>query len=110
MEAAHVKNHAPHARGAFIAAVAARTVACGLTADAAVEPMTERGGVVLLVGLQVVLEELVAEVAAHRKKPESERVTLVRQRSELQEFDEKLRHYADQRITLDLDAGVKAEG
>ncbi len=27
---------------------------------------------------------------------------------ELQAFDEKLRHFADQRITLDLDDGVKA--
>ena len=39
---------------------------------------------------------------------EAERKSLVKQRSELQEFDEKLRHYADQRISLDLDDGVKA--
>jgi hypothetical protein len=32
---------------------------------------------------------------------------LIKQQSELQEFDEKLRHYADQRISLDLDDGVK---
>jgi hypothetical protein len=32
---------------------------------------------------------------------------LVKQQVELQTFDEKLRHYADQRISLDLDDGVK---
>jgi type II restriction/modification system DNA methylase subunit YeeA len=44
---------------------------------------------------------------AHRKKLEKERDKLAKQRVELQEFDEKLRHYADQRISLDLDDGVK---
>ena len=44
---------------------------------------------------------------AHRKRLEKEQATLVRQQSELREFDEKLRHYADQRIYLDLDDGVK---
>ena len=44
---------------------------------------------------------------AHRKRLEKERATLVKQQSELREFDEKLRHYADQRIGLDLDDGVK---
>ena len=44
---------------------------------------------------------------AHRKRLEKERATLVKQQSELQTFDEKLRHYADQRIGLDLDDGVK---
>jgi type II restriction/modification system DNA methylase subunit YeeA len=44
---------------------------------------------------------------SHRKKLEKERDTLVKQREELREFDEKLRHYADQRIELDLDDGVK---
>ena len=32
---------------------------------------------------------------------------LVKQQTELQTFDEKLRHYADHRISLDLDDGVK---
>ena len=32
---------------------------------------------------------------------------LEKQQLELQTFDEKLRHYADMRITLDLDDGVK---
>ena len=45
---------------------------------------------------------------AHRKRLEKEQATLVRQQSELREFDEKLRHYADQHIGLDLDDGVKA--
>ena len=44
---------------------------------------------------------------AHRNRLEKERATLVKQQSELQEFDEKLRHYADQRIAIDLDDGVK---
>jgi hypothetical protein len=33
---------------------------------------------------------------------------LVKQLEELRAFDEELRHYADQRIRLDLDEGVKA--
>ncbi|MBA2116712.1 BREX-1 system adenine-specific DNA-methyltransferase PglX [Bremerella alba] len=48
-----------------------------------------------------------ANSTSHRKKLEKERDTLIKQREELQEFDEKLRHYADQRIELDLDDGVK---
>ena len=48
-----------------------------------------------------------ASSTSHRKKLEKERETMVKHRSELQEFDEKLRHYADQRISLDLDDGVK---
>ena len=44
---------------------------------------------------------------AHRKRLEKERPTLVKQQAELREFDEKLRHYADQRICLDFDDGVK---
>ena len=43
----------------------------------------------------------------HRKKMEKERETLIKQQAELQSFDEKLRHYADLRISLDLDDGVK---
>ncbi len=38
---------------------------------------------------------------------ESETVELKKSLAELQSFDEKLRHYADQRISLDLDDGVK---
>ncbi len=55
------------------------------------------------------LERDIAAAAstAHRNRLEKERATLVKQQSELREFDEKLRHYADQRISLDLDDGVK---
>jgi hypothetical protein len=48
-----------------------------------------------------------ATSTSHRKKLEKERGTLVKQQAELQAFDEKLRHYADLRISLDLDDGVK---
>jgi hypothetical protein len=42
-----------------------------------------------------------------RKDAEKEKDRLTKQLAELQAFDEKLRHYADQRITLDLDDGVR---
>jgi len=45
--------------------------------------------------------------AAETKSLEKEIATLHKQQAELAEFDEKLRHYADQRISLDLDDGVK---
>jgi type II restriction/modification system DNA methylase subunit YeeA len=48
-----------------------------------------------------------ASATAHRKKLEKERETLRKQHVELQAFDEQLRHYADRRIRLDLDDGVK---
>lgn len=48
-----------------------------------------------------------ATSTSHRKRMEKERDSLLKQRTELQAFDEKLRHYADQRIQLDLDDGVK---
>jgi hypothetical protein len=48
-----------------------------------------------------------ATSTSHRKKMEKERDTLIKQQAELQSFDEKLRHYADLRISLDLDDGVK---
>ncbi len=41
------------------------------------------------------------------KKLEKEIAQLHKQQTELSTFDEKLRHYADQRISLDLDDGVK---
>ena len=44
---------------------------------------------------------------AETKRLEKEVSTLHKQQTELAEFDEKLRHYADQRISLDLDDGVK---
>ena len=48
-----------------------------------------------------------ATSSSFRKTLERERDKLAKQRDELQTFDEKLRHYADQRISLDLDDGVK---
>lgn len=45
--------------------------------------------------------------AAETKRLEKEIFTLHKQQVELAKFDEKLRHYADQRIMLDLDDGVK---
>ena len=48
-----------------------------------------------------------ASSTAHRKKLERDRDKIIKQQTELQTFDEKLRHYADQRIILDLDDGVK---
>ncbi|QDV43922.1 Eco57I restriction-modification methylase [Stieleria neptunia] len=58
------------------------------------------------------VEQLESDIPAatstsHRKTLERERDKLVKQRNELQTLDEKLRHYADQRIHLDLDDGVK---
>lgn len=48
-----------------------------------------------------------ATSTANRKKLEKERDALLKQQAELSAFDDKLRHYADQRIGLDLDDGVK---
>lgn len=48
-----------------------------------------------------------SDSAAETKRIERELTILHKQQSELSEFDEKLRHYADQRISLDLDDGVK---
>lgn len=44
---------------------------------------------------------------AEKKRLEKELTTLHNQQAELATFDEKLRHYADQRISMDLDDGVK---
>ncbi|MDH1238881.1 BREX-1 system adenine-specific DNA-methyltransferase PglX [Stutzerimonas stutzeri] len=44
---------------------------------------------------------------AEKKTLEKQLATLHNQQAELATFDEKLRHYADQRISLDLDDGVK---
>ena len=48
-----------------------------------------------------------ATSTAQTKRLEKERAKLEKQQVELLAFDEKLRHYADMRITLDLDDGVK---
>lgn len=48
-----------------------------------------------------------SDSAAEIKRLEKEIAKLHKQQAELSEFDEKLRHYADMRINLDLDDGVK---
>lgn len=48
-----------------------------------------------------------SDSAAEIKRIEKKLQELHKQQAELSTFDEKLRHYADQRITLDLDDGVK---
>ena len=58
------------------------------------------------------IDQLAGDIAAatstaQRKKLEKERETLLKQQAELHAYDEKLRHYADKKITLDLDDGVK---
>jgi type II restriction/modification system DNA methylase subunit YeeA len=58
------------------------------------------------------IEQLKEDIAsatstAHGKRQQKERDKLIKQQGELRKFDEKLRHYADLRISLDLDDGVK---
>jgi type II restriction/modification system DNA methylase subunit YeeA len=48
-----------------------------------------------------------ASSSAERNRKQKEKDKLMKQLEELRDFDEELRHYADQRITLDLDDGVK---
>ena len=48
-----------------------------------------------------------ATTSAQAKRLQKERDKLTRQLDELRRFDEQLRHYADLRIKLDLDDGVK---
>ncbi|MBU6161059.1 MAG: hypothetical protein KGO50_08050, partial [Myxococcales bacterium] len=48
-----------------------------------------------------------ATSTSHRRGLQKEQDTLRKQQAELFRFDEKLRHAADQRISLDLDDGVK---
>ena len=45
--------------------------------------------------------------SAEQKRFQKQKDKLIKQLDELRRFDESLRHYADQRITLDLDDGVK---
>jgi type II restriction/modification system DNA methylase subunit YeeA len=48
-----------------------------------------------------------APSSAERTRKQKEKDKLVKQLEELRSFDEELRHFADQRIDLDLDDGVK---
>jgi type II restriction/modification system DNA methylase subunit YeeA len=49
-----------------------------------------------------------ATSTSHRNKLQKEQTELRKQQAELLVFEEKLKHLADQKITLDLDDGVKA--
>jgi type II restriction/modification system DNA methylase subunit YeeA len=58
------------------------------------------------------IEQLNGDIAkatstSHRRKLQKEQDDLKKQQAELVSFDEKLKHYADMRINLDLDEGVK---
>ena len=48
-----------------------------------------------------------AASTAHQRRLDKERGSLESQQAELLAFDEKLRHYAERRISLDLDDGVR---
>lgn len=48
-----------------------------------------------------------ASSSAARTKAQKEKDLMIKQLEELRAFDEELRHFADQRISLDLDDGVK---
>ena len=52
-------------------------------------------------------DKLKATSTSHRKKLQKEQDELKKQQAELGTFDEKLKHAADQKISLDLDDGVK---
>lgn len=49
-----------------------------------------------------------AESTQDKKRFEKELKSINKKHSELREFDDKLKHYADMRISIDLDDGVKA--
>ncbi|WP_164102236.1 BREX-1 system adenine-specific DNA-methyltransferase PglX [Candidatus Laterigemmans baculatus] len=57
---------------------------------------------------QLELDIEAASSTSHQKRLAKERDALVKHREELQSFDEKLRHHADRRISLELDEGVKS--
>lgn len=48
-----------------------------------------------------------ASTTSERSKLQKELDTLKKKQGELNQFDEQLRHHADQRISIDLDDGVK---
>ena len=48
-----------------------------------------------------------SDSAAEIKRIEKKIQDLEKQQAEISTFEEKLRHYADQRISLDLDDGVR---
>lgn len=56
---------------------------------------------------QIEMERKSAGSTAAEKRLDKERDLLIKQADELRAYDEKLRHYADMKIELDLDDGVK---
>jgi Eco57I restriction-modification methylase len=52
-------------------------------------------------------EDIKTASSAEAKRKQKEKDKLTKQLEELRKFDEELRHLADQRITIDLDDGVK---
>src|SRR5690606_37138340 len=59
------------------------------------------------------IERLTTELASpslsssERKRRDTQRTKFTKQLEELRRFEEELRHYADRRIRIDLDEGVK---
>jgi len=53
-------------------------------------------------------DKVKATSTSHRKKLQKEQDDLKKQQAELGTFEEKMKHAADQKISLDLDDGVKA--
>jgi hypothetical protein len=53
-------------------------------------------------------EKIAASNSSHRRKLQKEQDELKKQQVELAVFEEKLKHFADQKIPLDLNDGVKA--
>lgn len=56
---------------------------------------------------QLEQQEAAADSTADKSRLKKELAQLDKQRAELRAFDDQLKHYADRRITLDLDDGVK---
>lgn len=57
--------------------------------------------------IEMLSEDIKMASSAEAKKKQTEKDNLSKQLEELRKFDEELRHYADKRISLDLDDGVK---
>jgi type II restriction/modification system DNA methylase subunit YeeA len=53
-------------------------------------------------------DKLVDATSSEKRDIEKEQKSLTKKQAELRTFDEQLKHYAEMRITLDLDDGVKA--
>ena len=53
-------------------------------------------------------DKLVDATSSEKRNIEKEQKSLTKKQAELRTFDEQLKHYAEMRITLDLDCGVKA--